>query len=288
MSEKKKTLIDKLYVLDRRIIFVFVFFGVLIPFLFEMPLPIKPTKNVRNIYDTIEEIGAKPEGGTVLMSFDFDPASAAEMEPMSLAVTRHIFSYKGKIKLIAMNHWQTGTSLAEKIISQAAKEHGVEYGKDWAFLGYKAGGMALIITLGLDFYEAYKTDTRGNSTKNMEAMNGITKLADLDYMIDWSAGGAGMDYWVVYGQTRYKFKMGGGCTAVMGPDFFPYLQTGQLNGLIAGLVGAAEYEALIKQEGDATVGMKPQSVVHIILILFILFGNVMHYLKQYQDREKEI
>ena len=142
--------------------------------------------------------------------------------------------------------------------------------------------------MGLDFHEAFGQDTEGTSTKVMAATRNIGKLADFDYMLDWSAGGMGIETWVMYGQTRYKFKMGGGCTAVMGPDFFPYLQAGQLNGLIAGLVGAAQYEALIKQEGDAIEGMKPQSVVHIILIIFILFGNVMYYLKQHQDREKEI
>lgn len=288
MSEKKQTIIDKLSVLDRRIIFIFVFFGVLIPFLIDMPLPIKPIANVKNVYDTIEEIGSRPEGGTVLMSFDFDPASAAEMEPMSLAATRHIFSFKGKIKLVVMNHWHTGVALSQKIVYQAAKEYGAKYGEDYVFLGYKPGGQAVIISMGLDFHEVFSQDTEGTSTLKMAATKNITKLADFDYMIDWSAGGMGIETWVIYGQTRYKFKMGGGCTAVMGPDFFPYLQAGQLNGLIAGLVGAAQYEALIKKEGDAIEGMKPQSVVHIILIIFILFGNVMYYLKQHQDREKEI
>lgn len=280
-----KTLVDKLYSLDRRIIFVFIFLGILLPFLIDFPLPIKPTTNVKNIYDTIEEIAAQPNGGTILMSFDFDPASAAEMEPMSFAVVKHIFSYKGKIKLVAMNHWNTGTALAEKILLSAAEMYGVEYGTDYVFVGYKAGGASLVINMGQDFHGAYSTDTKGNDTKKMVATRDINKLADFDYVIDWSAGTMGIDVWVIYGQTKYKFKLAGGSTAVMAPDFFPYIQTGQLNGLIAGLVGAAEYETLIKQPGAAVNGMKPQSVVHVILVLFIIFANVMYYMKQAQDKK---
>jgi hypothetical protein len=285
-NTKKTTFFDRMYSLDRRIIYVFVFFGALLPFLVKFDLPIKPTGNVTSVYDTIEEIAKKPEGGTVLISFDFDPASAAELKPMTIAVVRHIFSHKGKVKLVGMGHWQTGMGMAiEEILKPTAAEYGVEYGKDWVWLGWKAGTASLIINMGQDFYAAFSKDTKGTDTKTMEATRRITKLADFDYVISMAAGSSGIDIWVPYGQTKYRFKMGGGCTAVMGPDYFPYLQTGQLNGLITGLVGAAEYETLIKKPGPAVEGMKPQSVVHIILIAFIIFGNVMFFMKKYRKGE---
>ena len=65
--------------IDRRIIFVFVALGVIIPALTSFNLPINPTPNVQSIYDTIEEVGAK--NGTILISFDYGPGSFPEVQP---------------------------------------------------------------------------------------------------------------------------------------------------------------------------------------------------------------
>ena len=40
----------------------------------------------------------------------------------------------------------------------------------------------------------------------------------------------------------------------------------------------AEYEALIGVPGMATTGMQPQSVTHIIIILFIIVGNAVYFI----------
>ena len=51
-----------------------------------------------------------------------------------------------------------------------------------------------------------------------------------------------------------------------------------MNGMMGGLAGAAEYETLVQASGTATEGMRPQSVVHLIIIAFIILGNVMYFL----------
>ena len=63
----------------------------------------------------------------------------------------------------------------------------------------------------------------------------------------------------------------------MGPDMYPFLQSKQLIGLLGGLKGAAEYEALVKKKANAVSGMRPQSVVHVIIILFVIFGNIVYF-----------
>ena len=70
----------------------------------------------------------------------------------------------------------------------------------------------------------------------------------------------------------------------MAPDFFPFLQSRQLNGLIGGLAGAAEYEALVGKRGLAVSGMRPQSVAHIVIIGFILLGNAVYFLHRSGSR----
>lgn len=261
--------------LDRRVVFIFVFLGAILPTLVAFRLPVKATPNVQAVYDTIEEIANKG-GGTVLISFDYGPGSMPEVQPMALSILRHCFA-RG-IKVVGMNHWPTGVGLAQQALDTTSKEWNQTYGEDYVFLGYKTGGPTLIINMGQDFHNAFAKDLQGNNTTEMSVTKNITSLKDFDYVISLAAGNTPDGMWIPFGQERYKFKFGIGCTAVMAPDMFPYLQSGQMNGMIGGLVGAAEYETLINTPGSATDGMRPQSIVHLIIISFIILGNVIYFL----------
>ncbi len=260
--------------IDRRIIFVFVALGVIIPALTSFDLPINPTPNVQSIYDTIEEVGAK--NGSILISFDYGPGSFPEVQPMALAVLRHCF--KRNVKVVGMCLWPQAVGLAQQALDTASKELGAEYGSDYVFLGFKTGLHSLVINMGHDFHGTFPQDLPGNNTTELPVTKNINGLADFDYVLCLAAGNTPDGIWIPYGQERYKFKFGLGCTAVMAPDQFPYLQSGQMNGMMGGLAGAAEYETLVQASGTATEGMRPQSVVHLIIIAFIILGNVMYFL----------
>jgi len=265
---------DFLLNIDRRFIFIFVALGVIIPSLAAVRLPIPITKDVKAIYDTIEEVGDK--NGTILISFDYGPGSMPEVQPMAMAVLRHCF--RRNIKVIGMSHWPTAVGLAQQAFDLTAQETGRTYGEDFTYLGYKPGGGSLIINMGRDFHGAFPKDVQGSNTTDLTVSKSINGLADFDYVLCLAAGNTPDGWWIPYGQERYKFKFGLGCTAVMAPDQYPYLQSGQMNGLMGGLAGAAEYETLIKTSGKATAGMGAQSFVHLIIIFFIILGNVMYFL----------
>ena len=264
--------------IDRRIIFIFVALGVIIPSLTSFPLPIKATRNVRAVYNAIENVAAHK--GTVLISFDYGPGSMPEVQPMALSVLRQCF--RQKIKVVGLCLWPQAVGPAQQAFDAAAKESGAQYGKDYVFLGYKTGMGTLVINMGRDFHDAFPQDLQGNDTTQLPVTRDITSLKDFGYVLSLAAGNTPDQVWIPFGQERYKFKFGLGCTAVMAPDMFPYLQSGQMNGLIGGLAGAAEYESLVKTPGSATDGMRPQSIVHLIIILFIVLGNVMYFLHSRQ------
>ena len=260
--------------IDRRIIFIFVALGVIIPALTSFNLPINPTPNVQSIYDTIEEVGK--ENGTVLISFDYGPGSMPEVQPMALSVLRHCF--KRNVKVVGMCLWPQGVGLAQQAFDTTSKELGTEYGSDYVFLGFKTGFQSVVVSMGHDFHGTFPQDLPGNNTTELPVTKNIKGLADFDYVLCLAAGNTPDGIWIPFGQERYKFKFGLGCTAVMAPDQFPYLQSGQMNGMMGGLAGAAEYETLVQASGTATEGMRPQSVVHLIIIFFIILGNVMYFL----------
>jgi hypothetical protein len=154
---------------------------------------------------------------------------------------------------------------------------GKEYGKDYAFLGYKLGTTAVILAIGEDFRSAFPQDYYGTPVDDIPMMEGIKNYENINFVISFS-GTRIPEYWVAYAHQRYHVDVASGVTAVMAADFYPYLDTGQMFGLIGGLKGAAEYEVLIDKPARATVGMDAQSIIHVVIIIFIIIGNIAYFL----------
>ncbi|MBI2560190.1 MAG: hypothetical protein HYW14_03545 [Planctomycetes bacterium] len=263
---------EKLLGIDRRIIFVFVAVAAITPMLLRFEIPIPTTSIVKRVYDKIESL---PEGSHVLIAFDYDPSSKEELLPMAIALMHHCF--QRNLKAIGMTLNVTGKDLAEQAMSRTAALYGKESGKDYVFLGYKAGFYSVIAGMGQNIYSTFPKDAYGNNTRELPALERVETLRDIDYVIDLAAGDS-TQMWIVYGKEKYKFDFGAGCTAVIGPEMYPFFQSRQINGFLSGLKDAAEYEALVKQKAQAVRGMPSQSITHLIVIFFVLFGNVVYFL----------
>jgi hypothetical protein len=263
---------ERLLSIDRRIIFAIVAVAVTIPLLIKFDLPIPATKEVMGIYDKIDSL---PEGSHVLIAFDYDPASKEELQPMAIALLHHCF--KKNIKVIGMTLNPGGTGLANSAITEVGNEYGREYKEDYVFLGYKTGVELVMINMGENIYSAFPKDFKGNATTDMPVLKGVQSLQDFNFVIDL-ASGSSIEAWIAFGKEKYGFDLGAGCTAVIGPDMYPFLQSKQIDGLMSGLKGAAEYEVLINRKSSAVAGMSPQSVAHVLVVLFVIFGNFLYFM----------
>ena len=259
--------------ITRYVVYALVAAAVIVPYLHELPLPFKPSPWARKLYDQVDKL---PPGSHVLLCFDYAPGSKEELYPMSLAVLRHC--HKKDLVPVVMTHWIDGVGLSKNLCEQAAAESKTMWGKekvsgrDYVFLGYKPGFSNLILNMGDDLKGAFARDYYDKPTQGMAALEGVERLKDIDLAIDFAAG-ATVEMWIAYGSDRFGFPLGAGCTAVMAPDFYPFLQSGQLVGFLGGLRGAADYEKLLDKSGDATRGMQAQSVTHMLLIVLILGAN---------------
>lgn len=259
--------------LDRRIIFLLIGLATLLPLLYPAGLPIRVSPEVRKVYDHIESLS---EGSTLLLSLDFEPGGKPELYPMAIALLRHAF--RKDLKVLGMTLWPAGAGLAETALSSIAEEMGKIRGEDYVFLGYAPGDASAVISMGQDFHAAFPTDYYGTKTETLPLLTSIRTLRDVQYVISLSVGFPGLDTWYVYGKEKYGFELGGGCTAVSAPRFYPLLHTGQINGLLGGLRGAAEYELLLGKEGKALAGMDAQSATHFLIIFLIVVCNGVYLL----------
>lgn len=144
--------------LNRHFIYILVALAVIIPLLKPLNLPVKPSPNSRTVFQQIE---ALQPGDTILMSFDYDPASEAELQPMANVVLRHCFE-RG-IKVIACALWIQGPSLAteafrENRIDTSGKQAYSEkkYGVDFINLGAHPNYLAAVTGMGSSFPTVWK------------------------------------------------------------------------------------------------------------------------------------
>ena len=264
--------------IERHIIFLLLSIGVIIPFFLPMNLKINVTPPVDSLYAVIDRT---EKDQAVIISFDFSPSTAPELMPMGRALLRHCLT--NKIKVIITSLYIQGPGLAEIALDEVRSDFPeVRYGEDYVFLGYMPGYSAVVLKLGDDITKVYERDYYGDDTQGMPIFSQIKNFDDISVAVVLTGTGI-FQTWIIYGYIRYGVKIGCGVTAVEAAATYPYLQTGQLVGLLGGLKGAAEYETLLDKNGiaqrrkPATVGMNSQSIVHIFIIVLIIIGNVIFW-----------
>lgn len=287
---EKQSLVERLQFIDRRIIFAVIGVAVVVPLLFGARLKEKTTPIVQALFDNVEHL---PEGSRVLLSFDYGPTTAPEIQPMVDAMVRHCAERKCKLYMMAV--WATGHNLTGETIEQVLKPDFPEYryGDDYVNLGYKAGNQGLIRLLLVDFKTMYSTDADGTAIDSIPMMENISNLRNFDLIVSYGGGFPGIKEWIQFAGDPGMIPIGGACTAVGAPNLYPYYPS-QLCGLLGGAKGAAEYEnALIeaypKYEDYPMAGMSlmvSQTVTHIVIIFFIIFGNVLYFMLRAQGKDK--
>ncbi len=271
----------KLGRLDRRVIYGIIALGVIIPLLKPIGLPENITPPVKNLYEYIDSL---PQGSAIILSIDYDATVLPEVHPMVLAVLRHAMA-RG-IRPIGLGLNPAGTGLGLDAFTRVGKELGKKYGEDFVYLGFKPNISATILGLGEDLRKVFPRDYFGTPVDSIPMLKNIRNYNDIAITISFSGSGL-PESWIMYANARYGEKIACGVTAVMAADFYPYLQTGQLVGMIAGLKGAAEYETLVnrlfKNMGMKTPsviairGMDANSLAHVLIMVFIILGNLAFF-----------
>lgn len=265
---------EKAKTLDRRIIFVLMFLGVGLPLLAKIGLPVSVTDDVRNVYEYIEKL---EPGDIVLVSYDHDTGTLPEMVPMSDAILRHLF--KKDIRIVGMALRAEGNGIGRQNIRRTAAEFNKTEGVDYVFLGFRPEITAAILGLGTSFERVFPKDDRGIPIGELPLMTEVNNFNDIELVISVTDDDTPV-YWVNYANARFKVKVVAGLTAVMATTFFPFIDSGQMIGMVAGLKGAAEYEKLIKTPGRAARGMDAQSIAHLVMIGFIIIGNIAFIMRR--------
>lgn len=266
----------------RRIIFLFIFVAVAAPIIFEITFEEEATPVVKALFERVENL---PPGSTVLMSFDFDPAMAPEVQPMADAIARHCL-YKDH-KVIFMSLWATGQSLMTTTLNRRLYPEFPDKvdGVDYINIGYKAGNEGVLNVIVSDFRKMFPADANGVPLDSTEIFKGIDNCGDVDLIIALGGGRPGPKEWVLFVGDPAGVPIGVGVAAVVAPQLYPYFPQ-QIIGILGGVKGAAEYEQELldtHRERFADMAtpairmMGPQTLAHIVIMAFIVIGNIAYF-----------
>tara|TARA_B100001250_G_scaffold395156_1_gene399761 strand:- start:311 stop:1165 length:855 start_codon:yes stop_codon:yes gene_type:complete len=274
-------IILKLGKVDRRWIFLTIAFVVLIPLMYPLSMPIRATATTQQVYDAIESL---PSGSKVLLSCEYSPSTKPEIHPMVVSFLRHCFKNGHKIYITCL--WPDGQFMAEEALEEVAeKEFDLTYGEDYVLLGFRPGNEAVVKGIVSDLRKLYTIDARGTKVTEIPMMEGINRFEDFDFLFSGSAGYPGSIEWVQYASDPTKIPMSTGTTSIQVNEIMPYVQAGQVQGILAGMPGAAEYEKLIDHPGIGTSGMDAQSVAHVVIVLFIILGNLGYFIERRREKQ---
>lgn len=270
-------MLNRLVNMDRRYIFILVAIAVIIPMLFSVNLPVSISEPTLNLFKYIEFL---PEGSTIMLAFDYGPSSLAELNPMARAILIQCFR-KG-VNVIALTLYADGTTLASTLIKEVAAEENAVDGEDYVFLGFRPGATQVILGMGTEIAGVFETDLSGKPLSEIPMMKDVVNYDQIDLLVDL-ASSATPDAWIIYANEQYNLKIGAGVTGVMISDMFPYLQTGQLVGLMSGILGAAEYENLVGVPAKGMQWINVESFVHLLIVLLVVIGNIAYFIHRARE-----
>ena len=237
---------------------------------FEPKLDISP--EARRMHSFIDSL---PAGSVVMVSFDHEASALPEIKPLALAYLRHAFS-KGH-RLVGIALMAEGTAVGYRMMDQVAAEYQKQYGTEYVFLGFQPQIIAAILSMGESIKQTFPRDYSGNEYDSLPLLREVTKLSDVAAVVSISDGNLAT-HWIEYGRARFNVAIAAFVTAVMVTSYDPYISSGQLQAMVGGLRGAAEYEKLIGIGGAGRRGMLAQAASHFYILALILIGNVIYFL----------
>lgn len=270
--------------IDSRIIYLLLAVAVILPMLLEIQLPIEADEYAKTAHKAIEKTFNEKDK-KILLSFDYGPSTEPELGPMSFAIMKQVLLSGNEVHLSAL--FPTGMGMMTQTINKIKSDSelqdlGINLNENIFELGYAPGGEAVIKGMLSDIPKIFP-----------EAKNKVKNLCDYDFIVSFSAGSPGSKEWVQFAGDQSatqcdgkKIKVTTGVTAVQVTELLPYVNSGQLQGILAGLSGAASYESLNGVYGPASKNMTPQSFAHILIVILIIIGNITYIFLNTKDGTK--
>ncbi|MEI7833567.1 MAG: hypothetical protein WCJ56_10270 [bacterium] len=297
--------------IDRRWIYLMLGVVFIISLMLGKPQTGVVLPTVSNLYQAVENV---PTDKIIFINTTFAPNTLAESGNQARAIIRHVALNHHKFAIMAVD--QQGANLGKLIAQDVAEEYNLKYGEDWISFGYQLPVLAFYKSFPKDIPGTVKQDaveSKPATAENFPIMKNLKTANDIGLMVEVSASSSLFDWiQIVQPTTSPRLKLGYACTGIMASEAYPYLDSGQLVGMMPGLKGAADYEQLVDEKEKLLVGegkllhpyaesqtiqklivsparklMFTQSNAHVVVILLIIIGNIGFLVTRYRAKKKQ-
>lgn len=223
-----------------------------------------------------------PSDAVVVVSFDYSPATEAEMGPLAEIILRDLLEHQ--VRVIAVSLRPEGPAMAQRLLNRFESEY--PYGERTLNLGYLPGQTAGVRSLAfLPSMPLFENWAR--TVKDYPAWQDVGGLGDVALIVAVADTPLAVRWWVeqVGPGTLADRPMVAAVSTAADPTVRPYYnqidpKSGQLLGLISGITGAAAYENRLRQPGRGVQSLAAQSVAHLGLVVLSLGGTIMGFRTQ--------
>lgn len=272
----------KLQYIDRRWLYLALAAACVVPFLVPIKLPVHVSPETRKLYEAID---ACPADKVVLVDSAWDAGSLGENWGQVEVVFEHLLRERIRFVVISLEITPLGPQFADKVISKLVREKFPDrkYGVDWVNLGYTKGDWQAMQQIAKDIRKQYKKDSRGYSLDDADHLPLMRSVRTIDdvYMV-YSVTYSPMENWIPFIHGVYGTPIGFGCAGIQSTTYYRYVLSDQLVGMLVGVRGSAEYDALLNSDikRRTSLGTRlivPQAFGHTIIILAVVLGNIGYF-----------
>lgn len=251
-----------------------------------MPIPESLTPEAAQVFNTIETL---PADSTVLLVADYTPSLAGEMDAAAATVVEHLMNKGANIAIFSTV--PLGPVMGENLITTALRglvdEQNPYVNRSKLFnLGFLPGGAAALQQFAASPSAAL---TRGLDSTNpwtQPALQKVQTLADFDQVILVTDDPDLARAWVEQTGSVLKDKpLAVIASAQAAPLISPYVDAGQVRGMVAGMAGGAAYEQVTQRPLHSGMWDSYQAVLVTALVL-ILLGALVNGLRSLLNRRK--
>ncbi|MBE3070689.1 MAG: hypothetical protein IMZ66_10690 [Planctomycetes bacterium] len=243
-----------------------------IPLVILIPMPAgRASRATQGLYDLVESL---PADRVAMVDSSWDQGSRSENAAQLECVVRHLCARKIRFVVTSLGTPFSPT-FAQRVIEPIAAKAGYVYGRDWVNTGYvqSASGLGVIIDgLARDFHQIRQADVHGTPIGDLPLMEHVRTIRDLSmiYVVTYAPS----PEWISFARGQFGTPVAFGCMSMMAPNYYTYIDSGQLSGMLIGNRGAAEYEALIRHPSLGTRLSMVSSFGNAAIILAAVVGNL--------------
>jgi hypothetical protein len=185
-----------------------------------------------------------PADAPVLLVFDYQASLSGELEASAAPFVDHMLTLKHP-RLTLLSSTPVGSGLAERFIQPFTMptNHNYQRGQNFIDLGYLPGGASGVLSFSVDPEITKPLTITGENAWSTAVLQNVKQLSDFAAIILLTDDIETARIWIeqtegVRGEAQFLVVS----SAQSGPMLLPYVQSGQIAGMVTGLDGSAPIE----------------------------------------------